>query len=279
MSLKLMYITNNPKIAAIAENTGVDRIFVDLEKLGKQERQGNINSVKSNHSIDDIAEVKNALSTSELLVRVNPINPQSKEEINRVIENGADIVMLPMWKTVSEVKQFIDYVGGRAKVMLLLETKEADAIAGEVVRLKGIDEIHIGLNDLHLSYGKSFMFELLTDGTVERLCNIIRAAGIPYGFGGIAKLHEGLLPARNIIAEHYRLGSSMAILSRSFCDSLLQTDVQIIQEEFSVGMKEIRSYENELTWKNDVFFASNHNDVCCKVDMIVSKIKQKYAVG
>ena len=30
MPLKLMYITNNPDIAFIAEHAGVDRIFVDM---------------------------------------------------------------------------------------------------------------------------------------------------------------------------------------------------------------------------------------------------------
>ena len=31
MALKLMYITNNPEIAKIAEEAGVYRIFVDME--------------------------------------------------------------------------------------------------------------------------------------------------------------------------------------------------------------------------------------------------------
>ena len=37
--LKFMYITNDPKIAALAESAGVDRIFIDLETVGKQLRQ------------------------------------------------------------------------------------------------------------------------------------------------------------------------------------------------------------------------------------------------
>jgi len=43
MGLKLMFITNSPTIARIAQNAGVDRIFVDLEKLGKDERQAHVN--------------------------------------------------------------------------------------------------------------------------------------------------------------------------------------------------------------------------------------------
>lgn len=52
-----MYITNNPTIAIIAQKYGVDRIWIDLETLGKGERQKNINSVKSNHSIADIKKL------------------------------------------------------------------------------------------------------------------------------------------------------------------------------------------------------------------------------
>ena len=46
MSLKLMYITNKPEIAKIAENSGVDWIFVDQEVKGKEVRQTNLDKVK-----------------------------------------------------------------------------------------------------------------------------------------------------------------------------------------------------------------------------------------
>ena len=96
-----------------------------METLGKEERQKNLNTVKSHHSIHDIGVISNVLTTSEVLVRVNPINPGSEEEINQVIAAGADMIMLPMWKTVEDVKQFLSVVNGRVKTTLLLETKEA----------------------------------------------------------------------------------------------------------------------------------------------------------
>ena len=40
MALNLMYITNEPQIAQIAEKAGVNRIFVDMEYIGKADRQG-----------------------------------------------------------------------------------------------------------------------------------------------------------------------------------------------------------------------------------------------
>ena len=39
MALTVFYITNNLDVSLIAEKAGVNRIFVDLETLGKEERQ------------------------------------------------------------------------------------------------------------------------------------------------------------------------------------------------------------------------------------------------
>ena len=111
--------------------------------------------------------------------------------------------MLPMWKTLDEVKKFLQLVGGQAKTCLLLETKEAAEIIDEVLKLDSIDCIYIGLNDLHLSYGMKFMFEPLTEGIVDTLAEKIKSKGIDFGFGGIAKLHEGAVPAEKVLGELY----------------------------------------------------------------------------
>lgn len=271
MSLQLMYITNNLNVALIAQKYGVDRIFIDLETLGKEERQRGMNTVKSKHSIADISVIKNHMHSSSVLVRVNPWNENSPLEIKQVIESGADIIMLPMWKTLEEVECFIREVHSKAKVMLLLETQQAVECLDEVLKLKGIDEIHIGLNDLHLSYGLTFMFELLANGTVERLCEKIRCAGIPYGFGGIARLGAGDLPAEKILMEHYRLGSSFAILSRSFCNAEVVENLQKIEEIFKVHLKAIRDFEKSLSYKAAVDFEKNKDELRCIVENIVGR--------
>ena len=251
MALKLMYITDKPEVAQIAETAGVDRIFVDLEYIGKADRQGGMDTVQSRHTLDDVKRISDAITTAELLVRVNPIHDatdeyvSSEEEISTAIDNGADIVMLPFFKSVDEVKRFLSDVNKRAKTMLLLETPEAVEIVDDLLCLEGIDSIHIGLNDLSLGYGMKFMFELLTDGTVERLCTKIREKNIPYGFGGIASLGKGIVPAELNIKEHYRLGSTCAILSRSFCNCNKIDDIGIIRSIFSNGIRDIREFENE----------------------------------
>jgi 2-keto-3-deoxy-L-rhamnonate aldolase RhmA len=269
VALKLMYITNDVNIAKIAEDSGVDLVFIDLEINGKEKRQGHLDTVISHHNIDDVKKIKEVLTKSELLVRVNPIYEGSKEEINKVINDGADIVMLPYFMDKDEVKIFVDYVNDRAKVCLLLETPEAVDNIDSILTVQGIDYIHIGLNDLHLGYEMKFMFELLADGTVEMLCKRIKEKDIPYGFGGIAQLGQGILPAENILAEHYRLGSSMAILSRSFCNVNKMENIHEIRTLFETGVNDIRNYENQLISESIDFFQSNRDFVFNKVNEIV----------
>jgi len=276
--LALMYITNNPTVARIAEKNGVQRVWIDLETLGKEERQKNQNTVKSHHCIHDIEVISNVLTTSEVLVRVNPMNPGSEEEINQVIAAGADIIMLPMWKSVEDVKQFLHFVNGRVKTTLLLETKEAVECLDQVLELGGFDEIHIGLNDLHLSYGMTFMFELLANGTVESLCKKIAATGIPYGFGGIARIGEGTLPAEWIVKEHYRLGSTRAILSRSFCNAEKIKDLKKIEVIFAENMARLRDCERDYKSLSEEEFEENRKAVKRCVAEIVSKKKAKTAL-
>lgn len=253
MALKLMYITNNPDVAKIAETSGVDRIFVDMEYIGKDLRQGGMDTVQSHHTFEDVKAVSNVLTKSELLVRVNPIHEatdeyiSSKEEIDKAIENGAKILMLPYFKTVAEVEKFISLVSGRAKTMLLIETVEAAKIAQDIVNVKGIDEVFVGLNDLSLGLGKKFMFQPLAEGLIDDLVRIFKSKNIPFGFGGLASLTGGLLPGHMVLKEHYRLGSQCVILSRSFCNTSNYQNIEDIRNIFEKGIGEIRECENSLT--------------------------------
>jgi 2-keto-3-deoxy-L-rhamnonate aldolase RhmA len=273
--LKVLFITNDPQIAAIAQDCGVDRIMVDMETLGKEERQKGMNTVKSHHTVEDVRRLFPVLSHSELMVRINPWHDGSAAEIEAVLEAGAKRIMLPMWKSPAEVKAFLDAVHGRAGTTLLLETPEAQRCVDEVLGLEGLDEIHVGLNDLHLAYGKTFMFELVSDGTVERLCEKFRRRGIPYGFGGIARIGEGMLSADRIVTEHYRLGSTRAILSRAFCNVAEIGDLQEIERIFRENMKNLRSFEEGLPRLNQIALTINRIELCRGVDAVVEKIKKK----
>lgn len=281
MALELMYITNRTDVAALAESAGVDRIFIDMEYIGKDARQGGLDTVQSHHTVEDIKAIRPILKKSQLLVRCNPIHPATKDylssarEIDEICKAGADIIMLPYFKTASEVKLFVSLVAGRAKTCLLLETKEAEEIIDEIVEVKGVDEIYIGLNDLHLSKEMTFMFELLADGTVEKLANKIKAKGISFGFGGVARVGTGTLPAECIFGEHYRLGSDRVILSRAFCDVSKEECIEAVGEKLTSGVKDVRDFEEQLkTWTPEQF-EENRIKTVEGVNKVVEIIKSK----
>jgi len=261
MAIKLMYITNDVEVAKIVEESGVDWVFVDLEIRGKADRQGYRDTVLSSHSLADVHQISGVLTTAELLVRINPPYEDTAYEVEQVIAAGADIVMLPYFKTRPEIETFIAAVNGRARNCLLLETPEAVEAVDSILCVPGIDCIHIGLNDLHLAYGQRFMFELLADGTVDRLCKKIGRQKISYGFGGMARIGELEPPAEMILAEHNRLGSSMVILSRSFCNAATIKDLAQIRAIFISGVKKIRACEAELLQKDISFFEENRKFV------------------
>lgn len=273
--LRFLYLTNDIKVAKVAGSEGVDWIFVDMETLGKEERQGHLDSVKSHHTVDDVRKLRTVVKPGGLLVRVDPIHDGSAKQIDEVIKAGADWIMLPMWKSTEEVLTFLNLINGRCHTMLLLETKKAEECLPQVLRLHGIDRIHIGLNDLHLSYGKKFMFEVLADGTVERICKEIKKAKIPYGFGGIGRIGGGQLPADHILGEHIRLGSSAVILSRSFCD-LRTASISDAKAIFSSGVHELQERMKIWAAADEAALEANRQQLCREVEQIVFGLERNH---
>lgn len=214
--IELIQITNDPDFARRCDRLDGLRLFVDLERLGKAERQAGRNSFISAHQVEDVARVKAVLTRTPLMVRVNPLNPDSAFEVDAVLARGANLLMLPMFKEADELRAFSALVAGRAPIVALLETAGGLATLDGWISTPGLSEVFVGLNDLHLSLGQSFMFEPLAQGLVERVAVAARRQGLRFGFGGIARLDEGLLLGRDVLAEHLRLGSQAVILSRTF---------------------------------------------------------------
>lgn len=273
--MKLMFITSNDDIALAAERAGVDRIFIDLETVGKQERQGGIDTVQSRHTVEDVRRLRKCIKKSELLVRVNQIYDDIENEIDEVIEAGADVVMLPYFKTAEQVKRFLKAVNGRAKTMLLFETPESVENIYDILNLSGIDEVYVGINDLHLGYGRTFMFELVADGTVERICKVFKDKGYTYGFGGIARIGEGMLPAELVLSEHVHWGSQIVILARAFCDVRTITEIHEIEEVLTTGVKALRNKYIEYQSAEENVFEQNHKELQKIVNTIVENKRRK----
>jgi len=221
--MELIVITNDPSYAKSMACAGVSRIMVDLEINGKVARQGHLNTVISKHSAHDVSVIRAVLDNcgvGSLMVRINPLGPHSKFEINEVLARGADRIMLPMFTHPDEVSRCLDLIDGRVPLTLLLETAAALARLPQILCVSGIDDLHVGLNDLHLDMGLDFMFELFGSGLLDHAASLIRAAGLPFGIGGVACIGTGMIPAELLLGAHMHLGSERVILSRAFCQAL-----------------------------------------------------------
>ncbi len=213
-------ITNDPAVAAYAVAHGVGRIMVDIERHGKAERQAGRSTVISDHEIADVARVRAAAPGADILLRINPWHAGSADEIRTGIAAGADRIMLPMVTGDDEVAAAaaITHAAG-AGLVPLIETPAAMVRLRRIVRVPGVSEIYIGLNDLHLGLGLDFLFEIVACGLLDQMAATVRDAGLPFGFGGIATLSAPgavAVPAGLVLAEHVRLGSTRVILSRAF---------------------------------------------------------------
>jgi citrate lyase beta subunit len=210
--------TNAPDLAARADAAGIDRVGLDLETIGKHERQAGLGTWISSHSEQDLPALAAVLSRARLFARTEPSNPELGDQVERLIEAGVQVLMLPMFSSAEEVARFADHVAGRATVVLLLETAEAMRRIDEIVAVAGVDEIHLGLNDLALSIGATNRFEVLTDEGVAHVARTIVQAGLRFGAGGLGRVDDRSLPIPTdlIYAQYARLGATAALVSRAF---------------------------------------------------------------
>lgn len=273
--VRLLYITKDPAVGAIAERAGVDWVFVDMEYRGKQARQSNRDTVISAHTLEDVKAMRKVISTSKLMVRINPIGAWSDKEIAGVLDAGGDIVMLPFFSTAVEVSAFVSKVGGKAQTCLLLETLEGIDVLDDILAVPGIDFVHIGLNDIHIARGSTFMFEFLADGGVDQIARKLRDVGITFGFGGMARIGNLLPPAERILAEHFRVGSTGVILSRSFCPPSQATEGEAFESMFKEEVAKIREHERRLAQADEDFFEHNRLQVMEEVAIVVKQMKEK----
>jgi len=222
----LTAITNDPGLAARADAAGVDRVGIDIERLNKSARQGHLAHARlSNHRLADLADLTPVVRRAALFARLNPLHRESADEVATALAGRASVLMLPFFTRAAEVESFVRLIDGRARVVLLLETAAALVRLRDILAVAGVDEVMVGLNDLHLSTGVGNPFELIASDLMTLVSEQVRARGLAFGFGGVARAGDDTLPvpADLVLAQHARLRSSAAWLSRSFFAALPET--------------------------------------------------------
>jgi len=256
--MNLLLITNNPSEAVNAENLGISRIFIDLELIGKKKRQEHKNTFISDHTFEDIYKVRKVIRKAKILTRLNPFWKNTRNEIDRAIEFGTDILMLPMIRKVSHLKDFVKHVDKRVEVIPLIETKESLKEINSIIDIDSIQEVFFGLNDLSIDLNKNFLFEFLADGTIEDAAKKVKAKRKKFGFGGIGKIgKDDHIPAELILSEHVRLGSSSVILSRSFRYEDSSCNKKISRHGFSQEVEKIYSIYGTLIKSSKIILDQN----------------------
>lgn len=274
--MDFLQITNDPDLARRCDALPGMRLFVDLERHGKAARQTGRNTFISTHQPEDVGRIKAQLQRSQLMVRVNPLHEGTAVELATVLAQGADSVMLPMFQTPDELRAFSRIVAGRAPIVALLETAGALQSLDAWVDAPGLCEVFVGLNDLHLSLGCGFMFEPLAQGLLDRVSARVRAQGLRFGFGGVARLDEGLVPGRDVLAEHLRLGSQAVILSRTFHRP---SEPSAAANSFEAEVAVLRQAERDLSARTSQQVAADQLRICNLIGSVAASIAGRTAEG
>lgn len=217
----LTCFTDDPDLAEAADRAGVDRVGPDLERLGKEARQGGMGTRISDHRESCLPALRTRLRRAALFARTNPPHLGLREEVARLLDAGVRVLMLPHFTGPAEAEAFLHAVDGRARTVLLVETVEA-AEATEMIAELPADEVHLGLNDLRLGLRLPSHFEVLVSSYLEDRLGPFRAAGRPFGVAGLGRWGQEDLPFPSslVYPQFPRLGAVGGLISRSFFEGL-----------------------------------------------------------
>ena len=265
--MNTILITKDPKIAKYSIDSGVNLIMVDLEFIGKKDRQKNFDTILSTHSIDDVKIISETIPNSNLIVRVNPINENTESEIESVLEYMPKYIMLPMFKNKNDLIHVLKIIDGRSLLIPLIELPTAFMKLEDYLDLKNIGFFYFGLNDINIKMGNQFLFESIAYDLLKPYFDLLNKKKLSFGFGGMAKLNEGMLPGKLVLSEHIRHKSNYVILSRAFHNNSSTYDEFKKNVDLKNEIQLIENYINENK-NNEKLLDDNH----LKLKNVVSNI-------
>lgn len=233
-SIELLLFSSDSNLVRVADQGGIDGFIIDLEKRTTESR---IKLAGNSDKIDRIEDIKtiSKVTSKPVWCRINQYGAQTSQEIKVAIDYGADLILLPMVKTVREVEDFIALVKGQAKTGILIETTEACELADELAKLP-LEYIYVGLLDLSISRQTNDIFAPLTDGTVEHLRKTF--SNHCFGVGGLTTIDAGSpVPCLQLMTHLIRLHCDFTFLRNSFKKDIINknmaTEILAIRQAWS----------------------------------------------
>ncbi|OJJ13890.1 hypothetical protein BKI52_45260 [marine bacterium AO1-C] len=243
----------NTQLLEQVESDLIAGFVVDLEKKGKDLRQKLYNTQISEHSIEDLKEVKKR-TKSNIICRINPQESLNLREIKEVLDAGADEILLPMVRSLSEVVNVLQVVDNQALVSVMLETNSALTIVEKLDKLP-LNRFYVGLNDLAIENGHQNIFTPMTDGTIEKLRPKISKK---FGIAGLTHPSLGYpIPCKVLLRMMLMFNCSFGILRRSFYKDLAQFSAHQIYTALLENLEENKEPNLIEELDADKIFISN----------------------
>lgn len=220
--IELLLFSTHPSLIEEADRAGIDGFIIDWEDRNRFQRNHDQHDLQGPDSLKDLAQVS-SITNKPIWCRINQFGDWTEKEIEQAISHGADLLLLPMVRSISEAKQFLELVNQRTQTGILVETTEACELATKLADLT-LDRVYVGLFDLSISRGNNNLFSPLADGTVEQLREAFRDTR--FGVGGLTTVDGGSpIPCRELMAELARIGCDFTFLRNSFKRDLAERDM------------------------------------------------------
>lgn len=229
-SLDLFVFHRATRLDAASLEGGAKGIVVDFETHGKADRQQGFDTQINDHDWHDLRDVKEDLN-AYVICRINGTNDNTEAEVMQALHLGADEILIPMIRKLSEVTTILHLVKEKAHVSVMIETLEAINITRQLDQLP-LARVYVGLNDLRICRGSDSIFSAIEDGTVESIREMIKYT--PFGFGGLTTPGFGTpLPVEHFLHEMTRLDCQFTFLRRSFFQDTAKKNIQ--EELFKIS--------------------------------------------
>lgn len=237
--IEILLFSHDTAYATRAVAAGIDRVIVDWESRGKAERQAGCNTQINHATLNDLRSMRAAVG-ERVICRINNVPGERVAECRLAVDNGAAEVWLPMVRNIAEIEECLVALDGRARMGLMVETREAMRLGRELAQLP-LSRAYIGLHDYSIDGGSRGLFDPITDGTLDRFRDDYPGA---IGFAGVTRPASGSpIPQRLLLAAMVRLGCAFGVARRGFLAAVPMADLDaaVVELTREIGRLQLRS--------------------------------------